>query len=191
MVYVSVQLTQKEKMLLKDQMSHEKVCIEKYSNYAQKVQDPELRQLFNEYAAQEQHHYDALNQLLQGQAPSMSAGGSKQGQAASMSTSGSQQAQSAARFRQDQGQAAAGQRAGNQQMSGQAGSAGVSGQADAVVLNDMLMTEKYLSGTYDTAVFESASPEIRQALQHIQREEQQHGEGIFSYMQAHGMYNPQ
>ncbi len=53
---------------------------------------------------------------------------------------------------------------------------------------DMLMTEKYMSGAYDTAVFESANPELRQALQHIQQEEQGHGEGIFRYMQSNGMY---
>ncbi|HBI27857.1 MAG TPA: spore coat protein, partial [Peptococcaceae bacterium] len=28
-------------------------------------------------------------------------------------------------------------------------------------------------------------------LNHIQKEEQQHGEGIFNYMNVHGMYNPQ
>jgi spore coat protein CotF len=54
----------------------------------------------------------------------------------------------------------------------------------------MLMTEKFVSGAYDTAVFESANSDVRQALQHIQREEQQHGEGIFNYMSQHGMYNP-
>ena len=47
-----------------------------------------------------------------------------------------------------------------------------------------------MSGTYDTAIFESANPNIRQALQHIQKEEQQHGEGIFNYMQQHGMNHP-
>jgi spore coat protein CotF len=31
---------------------------------------------------------------------------------------------------------------------------------------------------------------IRQALNHIQKEEQQHGEGIFNYMQSKGYYQP-
>ncbi|HHW60872.1 MAG TPA: spore coat protein, partial [Syntrophomonadaceae bacterium] len=31
----------------------------------------------------------------------------------------------------------------------------------------------------------------RQVLNHIQKEEQQHGEGIFNYMQNNGMYNLQ
>lgn len=34
-------------MLLKDQKSHEEICIQKYNNYANQVQDPELKQLFN------------------------------------------------------------------------------------------------------------------------------------------------
>ncbi|MDO9534446.1 MAG: spore coat protein [Bacillota bacterium] len=62
---------------------------------------------------------------------------------------------------------------------------------DAGLLNDMLMTEKYVSGTYDTAIFESQDANVRQVLNHIQKEEQQHGEEIFNYMKNSGMYNPQ
>jgi spore coat protein CotF len=64
------------------------------------------------------------------------------------------------------------------------------GPNDALLLNDLLMTEKYVSGTYDTAIFEFTDSNIRQILNHIQKEEQQHGEGIFQYMQSHGLYNP-
>jgi spore coat protein CotF len=70
------------------------------------------------------------------------------------------------------------------------GGAGMTNQEDATILGDMLMTEKFVSGAYDTAIFESANSDVRQALQHIQKEEQQHGEGIFNYMSQHGMYNP-
>lgn len=64
-------------------------------------------------------------------------------------------------------------------------------QRDAALLTDLLMTEKYVSGTYDTAIFEMTSSNVRQILNHIQKEEQQHGEGIYNYMHSHGMYNPQ
>ena len=64
-------------------------------------------------------------------------------------------------------------------------------QTDAALCNDMLMTEKYISGTYDTTIFEFVDTNARQVLNHIQKEEQQHGEGIFNYMKNHGMYNPQ
>jgi len=156
---VSLQLTQKEKTLLKDQQKHEEICIKKYSNYAQQAKDPQLKQLFNQYASQEQQHHRTINQLLQGQQPNVGGGQYLQ---------------------QYQGQQTQGQ-----------SQTGMTNQEDAALCTDMLMTEKFVSGAYDTAIFESANPPVRQALQHIQKEEQQHGEGIFNYMNQHGMYNPQ
>jgi predicted Zn-dependent protease len=44
---------------------------------------------------------------------------------------------------------------------------------------------------YNTAIFEFVDTNVRQVLNHIQKEEQQHGEGVFHYMMNHGMYNPQ
>lgn len=154
-------------MLLKDQLSHEELCIQKYREYAQRAQDPALKDLFNQYAAAEQTHYDTINQMLQGQVPQMG-----QGQAQGQSGQGQQM-----QMTQPQAQ-------------GQTGAAEAN-QGDALLCQDMLSTEKYVSSTYDVTIFEAVSPAVRQALQHIQREEQNHGEGIFRYMQAHGMYNPQ
>lgn len=62
-------------------------------------------------------------------------------------------------------------------------------EGDEVLCSDLLSTEKYVSGTYDTGVFEAANKTVRQALQHIQQDEQKHGEQIFDYMNSHGMYN--
>ena len=56
---------------------------------------------------------------------------------------------------------------------------------------DMLNTEKYVSGTYDIAIFEFKDPKVRDVLNHIQKEEQKHGEAIFAYMQSKGMYSVQ
>lgn len=82
-----------------------------------------------------------------------------------------------------------------QQQSGQsaqpAGKAGMNSKDDASLCNDMLMTEKYVSSSYNTAIFEFRDANIRNALNHIQKEEQQHGEGIFNYMQSNGLYNAQ
>ena len=69
--------------------------------------------------------------------------------------------------------------------------AGMKNQTDAALCNDVLMTEKYVSGSYNTTIFEFRDTNIRQALNHIQKEEQQHGEGIFNYMQKKGLYNVQ
>ena len=59
---------------------------------------------------------------------------------------------------------------------------------DAELCEDLLSTEKYVSSTYNTAIFEFRDPGVRQILNHIQKEEQQHGEDIYLYMSSRGMY---
>ena len=155
-------LTKKEQLLLEDQKKHEEVCIQKYQDYATQVQDPQLKELLNTYAQQEQQHFNSINELLAGQIPSMGQGQqNQQQQQFSPTTTAAEQ------------------------------SGGAANQKDAMLLNDLLMTEKYVSSTYDTAIFEFTNPQMRQVLNHIQKEEQQHGEGIYNYMNAQGMYNPQ
>ena len=61
--------------------------------------------------------------------------------------------------------------------------------ADAFLIRDMLATEKHASALYDTSVFEFKSPAARKMLNHIQSEEQQHGEQLYAYMNANGMYS--
>jgi len=60
---------------------------------------------------------------------------------------------------------------------------------DEVLCSDLLASEKYVSGTYDTGIFEAANTVVREALQHIQKDEQQHGQELFNYMNSHGLYN--
>ncbi|WP_303872973.1 spore coat protein [Tepidanaerobacter acetatoxydans] len=62
---------------------------------------------------------------------------------------------------------------------------------DKDILNDMLMTEKYVSGTYETAVMEAANETVRDTLRQIQDEEQQHAKMIFDAMNQRGWYTPQ
>lgn len=155
-----VQLTQKERLLLEDQKAHEELCIMKYTAYAEQAGDSQLQQLFTTYAGQEQQHLDTVNQILSGHVPSMGSGQ----QAAPQSAPAP-------------------------------GSSGVlekpltaDAHNDAAICQDMLSTEKYISATYNTAIFEMVDPKVRQVLNHIQKEEQQHGEGIFNYMQSKGYY---
>jgi len=63
--------------------------------------------------------------------------------------------------------------------------------SDKELCTDMLMTEKHVSSTYNTAIFEFADKRVRDILNHIQKEEQQHGEAIFKYMETKGLYQPQ
>lgn len=162
-----INLTQKEQSLLQDQQKHEQICIEKYNNYAMQAKSPQLKQLFQSYAGQEQTHLNTINQILSGQVPNMN---QNQQQSGNQSTAGS-----STQFFQSAG--------------GIKGS--MADKSDAALLNDMLMTEKYVSSAYDTAIFEFTDTNVRQALNHIQKEEQQHGEGIFNYMHNNGMYNVQ
>lgn len=165
-------LSSKERYLLEDQKNHEQICIQKYSNYANMASDPQLKTLFNNNASVEQEHLNTINQLLNGQVPGMNNQGSQ--------GSGGQQQQS----QQSQSM----QSFGN--MRSQSSSTGFQ-SSDKDLCTDMLMTEKYVSGAYDTAIFEFKDPQIRNVLNHIQKEEQHHGEAIFKYMESKGMYNPQ
>jgi spore coat protein CotF len=153
---MAITFTQKERMLLEDLKSHEQLCISKYGTYANQAQDPELKQLFNTYAGEEQQHLNTLNQIASGQVPNVGQG---------------QQAKS--------------------QATQPAPKTNINSQNDAKLCSDLLMTEKYVASSYNTAIFEFRDTNVRQVLNHIQKEEQQHGEGIFNYMQSKGMYNVQ
>lgn len=158
-------LTQKETMLLQDQLKHEELCIQKYQSFASQAQCQELKQLFTTYASQEQQHLNTINQMLNGQIPNVSQQGSQ-----------SQQQQNPI---------------GSQKVMNNNTQGTLQSQRDQTLCLDALTTEKYISGTYDTAIFEFTNPQLRQVLNHIQKEEQQHGEGIYNYMQQRGMYTPQ
>ena len=174
----------KERYLLEDQKNHEKICIQKYANYANLASDPQLKNIFKQNGQTEQEHYNTIDQLLKGQMPATNqqSGGQQSGgqQSSGQMQSGSQQS-------------------GNQMQSmlfqntNQSGSQGNSSfnANDRDLCTDMLMTEKYVSGAYNTAIFEFKDTQVRNILNHIQKEEQQHGEYIFKYMENNGMYNAQ
>ena len=62
-------------------------------------------------------------------------------------------------------------------------------QNDSLLCQDMLVTEKHASALYNTCVFEFKNPQARKLLNHIQAEEQQHGEQLYAYMSANNMYS--
>src|SRR5690554_2610133 len=128
---VTIQLGQKERMLLEDPKSHEEICIRKYNNYAMQAEDPQSKQLFSSYAGQEQQHYDTLNQILSGQQPNV-------------------------------GQQQGGQQQPAQPAAGTGELPAADYQDDYTLCTDMLMTEKYVSSTYDTAIFEMVDSNVRQ-----------------------------
>lgn len=154
-------LTAKEKFLLEDEKSHEELCIHKYKEYTQKASDPELKNLFNEILQHEQQHLNSINQILSGTVPNVNQG-------------------------QSQGNQNSGAMPNVNSQSSQMGSYN---QQDKMLCQDTLSTEKYISSTYNTTIFEFADKNVRQVLNHIQKEEQEHGEKIYNYMNQHNMYN--
>ncbi|MDP4119808.1 MAG: spore coat protein [Bacillota bacterium] len=62
-------------------------------------------------------------------------------------------------------------------------------QKDSYLCTDLLATEKHASSLYNTSVFEFKDTNIRNVLNHIQKEEQQHGEQLYNYMSQNGMYS--
>lgn len=169
----------KERSLLEDQKSHEELCIQKYSNYANLAQDPQLKSLFQQNGQIEQEHYNTIDQLLKGQMPQM------QQQSGSQQQGGSQQGNIQQQSMQQASQMS--QQSSfipNNQSSSYSNS-------DKDLCTDMLMTEKYVSSVYNTSIFEFRDPQVRDILNHIQKEEQKHGEAIFKYMESKGMYQVQ
>lgn len=160
---MEITLSEKERVLLDDQKKHEQICIEKYTNYANQAKETQLKQIFNANCQSERTHLDSINQLLSGTIPQMN----------------QQQNQSSAQPVANQCSTT---NTNNTQSSGV-------NLSDADMCTDLLMTEKYVSGTYDTTIFEFRDTNVRDVLNHIEKEEQKHGEAIFQYMEINGMYN--
>ena len=62
-------------------------------------------------------------------------------------------------------------------------------QQDFYLCSDLLTTEKHASNLYNTCVFEFGQTQLRQVLNHIQTEEQEHGDMIYKYMKANTLYS--
>ena len=59
---------------------------------------------------------------------------------------------------------------------------------DEYLCQDLLSTEKHVSSAYNTAIFEFKDAGMRDALNHIQKEEQEHGKKLYDYMSQHNIY---
>ena len=159
-----INLTAKERMLLEDEKSHEELCVSKYKDYASKAKCQELSNLFSSLSQKEQQHLDSINQILSGTVPNVNSGSQNQ-----QSNNQQTQVNSTSNMANSQSK--------------------TYDENDKMLCQDSLSTEKYVSSTYNTAIFEFSDTQIRQVLNHIQKEEQEHGEKIYNYMSQHGMYN--
>ena len=147
-------LTQKETSLLKDLVSHEELCIEKYNRYSSQANDAQLKNLFTDLGQVEMQHLDTLTKIQNGTVPQMNQAAQKQ-----MPTFTQSYANECPEKEQDK-----------------------------FLCTDALSTEKEVSSVYNTCIFEFTDANTRNVLNHIQKEEQEHGEKIYNYMSANGMY---
>ena len=60
---------------------------------------------------------------------------------------------------------------------------------DCFLCSDLLTSEKHASHLYDTCIFEFKDEQVRNTLNHIQKEEQEHGKMIYDYMSVNHMYS--
>lgn len=159
--------TQKEASLLKDQRKDEELCVKKYTEYATKANDPNLQQLFTYLASKEQEHYDTLTQLMNGIIPPLPKAGQP------LTPEQEQMKQK------------------DQQITDMTKQQGQFNQEDSDLCSDRLNVEKYVSSFYNSSIFEFTDEQVRNVLNHLQKEEQEHGEKLYNYMHAHNMYDPQ
>lgn len=59
--------------------------------------------------------------------------------------------------------------------------------ADGYLCSDTLADEKHVSSLYNTCIFEFSDKCLRDTLNHIQSEEQDHGKAIYDYMFVNNM----
>ncbi|MHC1724356.1 MAG: spore coat protein [Aminipila sp.] len=159
-------LTEKETMLLNDLKSEEQLCIDKYNKYASEACDPQLKSVFTSIGQIEQNHYDTITQMINGTVPNTNMGG---GQKPNLQAGGTQQ-----NMQQNSTQQSLGQE---------------QRKSDEYLCTDALSTEKHVSSTYNTCIFEFKDENARNTLNHIQKEEQEHGKKLYDYMSQNGMYS--
>ena len=149
-----MQLTQKEKGLLKDLKDQEQLCVDKYTKHSSCASDAQLKNLFSQIAGIEQQHLDTVTQMENGTVPQP--GGGTQTQPSFNATYTCSETPEK--------------------------------QNDCYLCSDVLATEKHASHLYDTCIFEFGDENARNALNHIQKEEQNHGKMIYDYMKTNCMY---
>ena len=156
-------LTEKETTFLKDFKSQEQLCIDKYNKYSTQACNQGLKDLFSTIEKTEQQHLDSVTQMMSGTVPNVNSSNKEQG-GQSTTADSMLNSSKAAYNEQDK-------------------------KEDTFLCQDALANEKHVSSVYNTGIFEFKNEDMRQVLNHIQKEEQHHGKMIYDYMSQNGMYN--
>lgn len=62
--------------------------------------------------------------------------------------------------------------------------------SDQICAEDLLSSQKFLMGNYNTAIHESANSDLRKDFMEIHRQEQDGAQKIFNFMNQKGWYKP-
>ncbi len=151
-------LNQKEQTLITDIQSQEEVCVKKYHELAKMACDPQLKNLFSDIEQTEQQHYDTVTQIKNGSCPTIEPGSTSAKPDMTFTCTYDSLVKS------------------------------TDMEHDKFLCSDALGNEKHVASVYNTDIFEFCDTKIRDTLNHIQKEEQQHGEMIYNYMHTNGMY---
>ncbi|EGT3617166.1 spore coat protein [Clostridium perfringens] len=192
-------LTNKETMLIKEEKANEELCIAKYEKSIKEAQDPELKQLFSSILSHEKQHLTSLNRILNGDVPNIQQEAQSQQSSNQQSSSQNSPQSNTGNFNQGNSQFSNSgfnnsqlnifQNEMNSKFSMETASEispNNKFHGDYTLCQDALSTEKYISSSYNTAIFDCLDTQIRKVLNHIQKEEQEHGEQISNYMISHG-----
>ena len=164
-------LSEKSQQFLQEAKALEQLCVDKYNQAAQQANCSNLSQLLSQIAQQEQKHLDMVTQLSNGQIPQYTPHVSAMAGIANQQNQPSQFATTPSVM----------QNAMNS-------TTGQYNQKDKALLEDLLKDEKFVSGAYDQSIFEQTDGQVRDVLNTIQHQEQEHGKMLFDYMNSHGMY---
>lgn len=176
-------LTTKESMLINEEKANEELCIAKYEKGIKEAKDPELKQLFSLILEHEKQHLTSLNRILNGDVPDIE----KEAQSQQNSNQGGSQSPSNSGFNNSQFNMYQNQMNSNFGMETASEiTPSENFHEDCTLCQDALSTEKYISSSYNSTIFECLDTKIRKVLNHIQKEEQEHGEQISNYMLSHG-----
>ena len=151
-------LTQKETTLLKDIKKQEQLCVDKYLKCEEEAYDPQLKSLFGAIADNEKNHLETITKILDGTVPSL-----KSDSTSDQVPDSFDKVYSSTMDKDEM-------------------------EHDKYLCSDTLATEKHVATVYNTSIFECADENVRQALNHIQAEEQHHGKVLYDYMSTNGMY---
>lgn len=151
----------KELTFLKDLQKEEKLCADKYTKAASCAADPALQDMLTEIAGHEQQHHDTITQMMAGTIPTPQPKPMPKPKKGAANQTGAPKSTASRQGKME----------------------------DAYLVKDLLATEKYVSGAYNTAVFEFVDENARHALSDIQQEEQHHGKQLYDYLSANNMYN--